>query len=148
MSLQYIYFRQNAFTETGDDGAALAVDARDANSLRSRVGSTLRREYHWGNATVIPQLTGGWAHEYLDDDPLEAQFVGGVTPFSIDRGGVFRDAGFFDASLTVQRGQRASVFCATTASIPAAAISVPSTPDWRFGSDRRRSPRARCASLA
>jgi uncharacterized protein with beta-barrel porin domain len=110
VSLQYIYFRQNAFTETGDDGAALAVDARDANSLRSRVGSTLRREYHWGNATVIPQLTGGWAHEYLDDDPLEAQFTGGVTPFSIDRGGVFRDAGFFDASLTVQRGQRASVF--------------------------------------
>ncbi len=110
VSMQYIYLRQNSFTETGDAETTLAVDARDANSLRSRVGSVLRREYQWGSTKIIPEIVGGWAHEYLADDPLEAQFVGGVSPFSIDRGGVFRDAGFFSVNLTVQRRERASVF--------------------------------------
>ena len=49
----------------------------------------------------MPEAFAGWAHEYLDNDPLEARLIGGVTPFSIDRGGIFRDAGYFGASLTV-----------------------------------------------
>ncbi len=110
VSLQYIYYRQDDFVEAGADGATLAVAPRNANSLRSRVGGQLRREYRWGSARITSELLAGWAHEYLADDPLEAQFVGGVSPFSIDRGGVFRDAGFYGLNLTLQRRERAVLF--------------------------------------
>jgi len=68
------------------------------------------RTIQWGNTTLIPQVYGGWAHEYLLDDSLVAQFVGGETPFSIDRGGVFRDAGIVSAGLTAVRNKHTSLF--------------------------------------
>jgi len=53
---------------------------------------------------------GGWAHEYLANDNLVASFLGGVTPFSTDRGGIFRDSGYFGATLTLMPRDHASLF--------------------------------------
>ena len=109
-SLQYIYYRQNYFTETGSDGANLTVDPRNANSLRSRVGGQLSSMVHQGRVKVVHEVFAGWAHEYLGNDPLVAQFVGGVTPFSTDRGGLFRDAGYYGIGLTAIPHDRTSLF--------------------------------------
>ncbi len=110
VSLQYIYYRQYGFSETGVDLADLLVDPRDANSLRSRVGGQLSSAVVWGNVKVLREVFAGWAHEYLGNDPLVARFVGGVTPFSIDDGGLFRDAGYFGASLSAIPNPRTLVF--------------------------------------
>lgn len=110
VSLQYIYYRQNDFAETGAEGENLAIDPRDAHSLRSRVGGQLIRVYHYGKGKIVPEVFAGWAHEYLANDPLEARFLGGVTPFSVDRGGIFRDAAYFGATLTVKPREHASLF--------------------------------------
>jgi outer membrane autotransporter protein len=110
LSMQYIYYRQNGFTESDGDNVALAVDPLDAQSLRSRVGGQLARTYQWGCAKIVPEVFAGWAHEYLQNDVLEARFVGGVTPFSTDRGGIFRDAGYYGASLTTLPRKHASLF--------------------------------------
>jgi uncharacterized protein with beta-barrel porin domain len=110
VSLQYIYYRQNPFTESGADVADLVVSPMDAHSLRSRVGAQLARTCLWGNTKIIPDVFAGWAHEYLENDPLEARLIGGITPFSIDRGGVFRDAGYFGAGLTVAPCNHVSLF--------------------------------------
>jgi uncharacterized protein with beta-barrel porin domain len=110
LSLQYIDYRENDFNETGANGANLAVDPRDANSLRSRVGCQANRVYCWGRAKIVPEVFAGWAHEYLANDPLEARFLGGVTPFSIDRGGIFRDAAYFGATLNLIPRDHAALF--------------------------------------
>ena len=110
VSLQYIAYRQDGFEESGGDGAGLLVDPRNANSLRSRVGGQVRRVYRRGAAKIVPELFAGWAHEYLANDPLEARFLGGVTPFSIDRGGIFRDAGYFGANVTLLPREHAALF--------------------------------------
>jgi outer membrane autotransporter protein len=110
VSLQYIYYRQNAFTEINADVANLVVDPTDVHSLRSRVGAQLTRVGQWGCVKIVPEAFAGWAHEYLENDPLEAQLIGGVTPFWINRGGIFRDAGYFGAGLTVLPGNHCSLF--------------------------------------
>ena len=110
VSLQYIAYRQDGFTESGGDGANLAVDPRNANSLRSRVGGQLTWVSRWGCAKIMPELFAGWAHEYLANDPLEARFLGGVTPFSTDRGGVFRDAGYMGVTVTLLPREHAALF--------------------------------------
>jgi uncharacterized protein with beta-barrel porin domain len=68
------------------------------------------RVQQWGSTKIVPEVFGGWAHEYLATQPLEAQFIGGLTPFSIDRGGIFRDAGYYGAIVTLVPSDRASIF--------------------------------------
>ena len=110
VSLQYIYYRQNDIAESGADGADLSVAPLDAHSLRSRVGGQLQRACQWGKTKIVPQFYVGWAHEYLENDLLEARFLGGVTPFTIDRGGIFRDAGYYGVGLTALPRDHVSVF--------------------------------------
>ncbi len=109
-SLQYIYYRQNYFTETGADEVDYVVDPRNANSLRSRFGGQLSSTVQRGGVKVVREVFAGWAHEYLGNDPLVARFVGGVTPFSTDRGGLFRDAGYYGIGLTAIPSGRTSLF--------------------------------------
>lgn len=109
-SLQYIAYRQDGFTETNADGANLVVDPKTLYSLRSRFGGELSRVVRRDRVTIVPQVFGGWAHEYLQNDALEARFVGGVTPFSTDRGGIFRDAGYYGVGVAVLPNNRLSLF--------------------------------------
>ncbi len=101
---------RTTFSESGADGADLSVAPLDAHSLRSRVGGQLQRVCQWGETKIVPQFYAGWAHEYLENDLLEARFLGGVTPFTIDRGGIFRDAGYYGVGLTALPRDHASVF--------------------------------------
>lgn len=109
-SMQYIFYRQNGFDESGVDGANLLVDQRDASAMRTRLGSQLSLVHQLRRAKVVPEVFGGWAHEFLGNDPLEARFLGGITPFSIDRGGIFRDSVYYGAGLTALPSDRASIF--------------------------------------
>lgn len=110
VSLQYITYRQDGFAERDADGAALQMNPLDANSLRSRVGGQFLQTCQWRSVKVVPQVFAGWAHEYLQNDVLEARFVGGVTPFLTDRGGIFRDAGYYGLSLTALPRDHTSLF--------------------------------------
>jgi uncharacterized protein with beta-barrel porin domain len=110
-SLQWIGYRQKGFTESGADGANLVVDPLDAQSLRSRLGGQVMRVYCWHDAKIVPEVFCGWAHECLANDNLEARFLGGVAPFSTDRGGIFRDSGYYGITLTaIPARDRASFF--------------------------------------
>jgi outer membrane autotransporter protein len=99
-SLQYIFYRQVGFDETGDGGFGLALADNDAQSLRSEMGVRLARKLFWAKTKIVPELFGGWAHEYLADNDLLARFAGGTTYFATGPGGVFRDTGYFGGSLT------------------------------------------------
>lgn len=109
-SLQYIAYRQDGFEETGAEGADLAVDPLDAYSLRSRVGGQFTRTLQVRQTRMLLEAFGGWAHEYLENDVLEARFVGGVSPFWTDRGGIFRDSGYYGLGLTALPSRHVSLF--------------------------------------
>lgn len=70
-AMQYIYLRQNSFSETGGGIANLDVDGVDAESLRSILGFRLDREVRTGRgAVLVPQIRTGWLHEFLDTDTV------------------------------------------------------------------------------
>jgi uncharacterized protein YhjY with autotransporter beta-barrel domain len=110
VSLQYIYYRGNEFTESGVAASALTVLPQDANSLRSRLGVHLSRNVVVGQWLLTPEAFGGWAHEFLANDPLDARFALGVASFATDPGGIFRDAGYFGCGAALSHGPRATIF--------------------------------------
>jgi outer membrane autotransporter protein len=84
IALQYMYLRQNAFTETdGVAGANLDVGGIDANSLRSMLGA---RYQHCLTAGLIGELRAAWWHEFLDTNTLVNASFSGVSgsAFTVD----------------------------------------------------------------
>ncbi|WP_372715980.1 autotransporter domain-containing protein [Novipirellula sp.] len=77
--LQYVYARQNAFTETGAGAMNLAMSGVDTHSLRSNLGSRLQWQ-SWTSRrgwAITPEVRGSWMHEFLDTTSVvNAQFAG------------------------------------------------------------------------
>jgi outer membrane autotransporter protein len=63
-SLTYSYLHQNAYTETGGDGAALSVGAAHMTSVDSDLGVKIERELSTSYGELIPELRLAWRHEY------------------------------------------------------------------------------------
>jgi outer membrane autotransporter protein len=105
VALQYIYLRQNAFTEAGADSVDLAGGGATANSLRSMLGA--RWQYAIVNRNghrTLPELHAMWMHEYLDSNTsVSAQFSPtpiGSSAFSIQGLDFGRDWAVLGANLT------------------------------------------------
>jgi uncharacterized protein with beta-barrel porin domain len=110
ISLQYIFYHQNDFTETGGNGTDLALLNNDSNSLRSKMGMQFYRIWQFHSVRFVPDYSVGWAHEYLGDDSIRARFAGGTTIFDTDPAGVFRDSLYFGAGLAFLPNERTSLF--------------------------------------
>ncbi|PXW25368.1 autotransporter domain-containing protein [Paraburkholderia caballeronis] len=67
VSLAYSYLHQNAYTESGGNGAALAVDASHSTSVRSNAGVKLEKGFTSRYGDIIPYLKVQWTHEYDHD---------------------------------------------------------------------------------
>ena len=78
VGLQYIYLRQNAFTEGGADSLNLAVDGSDTNALRGLLGTRVAQIYRTRRAGhLLPEVRAIWLHEFLDPETsLNARFAG------------------------------------------------------------------------
>jgi outer membrane autotransporter protein len=63
-SLTYSYQHENAYTESGGNGAALAVDAAHSTSVRSALGAKLERGFETKYGMIVPDLQVKWIHEY------------------------------------------------------------------------------------
>ena len=88
VGLQYIFVRQDAFTETGGTNTALdlAGSADTTNSLRSMLGARMQWAFtnHAGRRT-LPEIHAMWVHEFLDTSSGLTQTmvpIGG-TPFIV-----------------------------------------------------------------
>ncbi|MGE3641918.1 MAG: autotransporter domain-containing protein, partial [Pirellulales bacterium] len=93
--LQYIYVRQNGFTETGAAAANLAVPGINTHSLRSVLGSRLfSQQAEWRDRCFAPQFRALWLHEFLQTETSFSTFfsqIGGGNTFAIDGLGMGRD---------------------------------------------------------
>ncbi|MEP1643048.1 autotransporter domain-containing protein [Rhodopirellula bahusiensis] len=91
--LQYVYARQNAFTETGAGAMNLAMSGVDTHSLRSNLGTRLQWQSWMSRRgwAITPEIRGSWMHEFLDTTSIvNAQFAGvggaGFTANGLDLG--------------------------------------------------------------
>jgi outer membrane autotransporter protein len=62
--LTYSRLHQNAFTETGGNGAALSVGATNGTSVRSSLGVKLEKSVATAYGELVPSLRLQWTHEY------------------------------------------------------------------------------------
>jgi outer membrane autotransporter protein len=112
VALQYLYLRQNGFTETGAGAANLAVSGIDTHSLRIIPGVRLRRFFATPGGSLTPEFRALWMHEFLDAASLvTTRFAAtpgaGFTVRGADSG---RDWALLGAGLNWQANQRLSLY--------------------------------------
>lgn len=79
-SLTYSYLHQSAYTETGGNGAALAVGNSHASSLRSALGARLEKAVSTRYGDVVPFAQLQWIHEFVNSQAVTgASYAGDVT---------------------------------------------------------------------
>jgi len=100
-SLLYSHFEYESYTESGSFGMPLSIPRRDADSLRSRLGVNLSYRLPEMNFRPVPYLYLGWEHEFLSDDPIQASFAAGGSPFSVDLGSRETDAFFIGGGVNL-----------------------------------------------
>ncbi|WP_076592114.1 autotransporter outer membrane beta-barrel domain-containing protein [Herminiimonas arsenitoxidans] len=64
LGLTYSRLNQDAYTESGGNGAALAVGSTSVNSLQSDLGVKFERELTTSYGNLIPSLKLAWRHEF------------------------------------------------------------------------------------
>lgn len=105
--LSYSHLRQNGYTETGGNGAALNVSATSSSSLKSEVGAKLERSFDSSYGKLVPSIQLGWRHEFHDNaQQMTASYVNdtsGSTSFTTTGASTVRDTGVVALALTLMR---------------------------------------------
>ena len=109
--VQYTHLTVNHFDETGSVGD-LSVQEDQSDSLRSRLGASLRYAICTQTMCLTPHLSAAWQHEFMD------QSRGITSAFSDFGGGSFivrtpttsQDSALVDAGLDAQINKNVTVF--------------------------------------
>ena len=103
---------QDSFDETGAGAVSLAVDDRTENSLRTHLSLGASKLFKLSESvTFLPEVSAGWAHEYLDDDRgLTARFIGQAPSFKVTGDDPSRDTLLIGGRLTLFLDDRLSIF--------------------------------------
>jgi outer membrane autotransporter protein len=109
-SLLYSHFEYEGYTEGGNLGMPLSIPRRDSDSLRSRLGLNLSYRFPEMKFRPIPYFYLGWEHEFLSDDPLQASFAAGGSPFTVDLGSRATDAFFIGGGVNLLVNENLSAF--------------------------------------
>jgi outer membrane autotransporter protein len=109
--LQYTHLTVNGYTEQNSD-ASLAVDEDQSDSLRSRLGGTVRFDCRECGVTFSPHLTATWQHEFMDQSrgltSSFTQFSGGS--FDVRTQGASQDSALIDIGLDAKVDDSITVF--------------------------------------
>ena len=109
LGVRYSYFERDDFRESGV--AALAFDELEQQTLHSRVGVQLSTRIDAGPVVIVPEVSAGWEHEFLQDDAdVVTRFAAGSDRFSADTSSVEEDTFYAGAGLSLLIGDRASAF--------------------------------------
>lgn len=65
VGLRYSYLHQNAYAESGGNGAALSVGGAHGQSATTRLGLTVSKLFSFGRNDVAPSLDVSWRHELV-----------------------------------------------------------------------------------
>jgi uncharacterized protein YhjY with autotransporter beta-barrel domain len=109
--LQYVHLTMNSYSESGSD-AALSVNEDQSDSLRSRLGGSVRYAFTGGGVKFTPHLEATWQHEFLSQNRgLTSQFSDfGGGSFTVRTPGTSDDSALVDLGLDAQVNQTTTVF--------------------------------------
>ncbi|MNX57017.1 Outer membrane protein B precursor [compost metagenome] len=111
--LTYSILRQDSYTETGGNGAALHVDANDTHSLKGDLGAKLDRSFATSYGSVVPSAQLTWRHEYHDTRLQSvanyAADTAGATSFASPGAKPIDDTGVLELGVTLMRSQNLSL---------------------------------------
>ncbi len=110
ISAQYTCYRNESFREGGAGAAGLNVDASTQESLLSRFGIRLYTVTMVDTMKIAPEVFVGYAHEFMDEENIEARFVGGTTKFSTDVDSNRDDSVYYGAGLSGLLSDSTSAF--------------------------------------
>lgn len=117
--LEYVYTKQNSFTETGAGAANLSFNDEDVNSLRTSIGAQASSKFTLGNGmTITPEGRAAFIYDAMTVRPdIDAAFVGAGSTFNVrgvdpGRAGVQGGAG-----VTLDLREDLSVFADYTATV-------------------------------
>lgn len=112
-SLTYSYLKQDAYTESGGNGAALSVDSSHTTSVSSDIGAKFEKEFVTSAGNLVPEIRLAWRHEY-DNTRVRttANFAGdptGASSFTTLGASPVKDSALFSLGLTLLKANDLSV---------------------------------------
>ncbi|MFG0250712.1 MAG: autotransporter outer membrane beta-barrel domain-containing protein [Phycisphaeraceae bacterium JB051] len=106
-SLQYTYYNRAGYSQSA---SGFDIDSQDINTLHSRLGVKLDGQIKAMNMTLLPEVSLGWEHEFMqDDDPVDA-YSGGNFAFSSKTITPDQNSVYFGAGVTALVKDNCSVF--------------------------------------
>jgi len=132
-AVYYTVYHRPGFNESGAGGANLSVERETSQSLRSDLELSVTKVFECGSAKIMPEVYGGWRHEYCGHDSLSARFRQGVTGFSIDNDTI-RDKAYFGLGVSVLLREDLSLYVQYEGSVSPSdtANSIAVGAGWRF----------------
>lgn len=82
-SLDYLYYYQGSFSESGAGPASLHVDSNANDALNVSLGARLTHIIALGDTTVIPEYAAGYRYAVLNEHQTTARLVGSPTSFTV-----------------------------------------------------------------
>ena len=126
-SLTYAYFRQNGYTESGGNGAALKVDAAHVTSIQSDLGAKIERAFTSPYGVLVPGVQVAWRHEYNHQrTSIAAQFAADPireTRFTTRSATPVSDTAVLTAGLTLLRANDLSMTAQYTVRVGSGYVS-------------------------
>ncbi|WP_102662362.1 autotransporter domain-containing protein [Herbaspirillum sp. BH-1] len=111
--LTYSKLRQNGYTESGGNGAALTVQAATTTSLKSDLGAKLERKLDTSYGELTPYVQMRWRHEFQDSRlNTAASFAAdpsGSTSFTTVGATPVRNTGIMVLGATLARSKNLSL---------------------------------------
>jgi outer membrane autotransporter protein len=111
--LTYSHLRQNGYSETGGNGAALNVSGANSSSLKSELGAKLERTYASSYGEIVPSVQLGWRHEFhTNAQQLTASYISdttGSTSFTTLGASGISNTGVMALALTLVRSANLTV---------------------------------------
>ncbi|MNR90977.1 Outer membrane protein B precursor [compost metagenome] len=111
--LTYSSLRQDGYTETGGNGAALSVGSSDTHSVKSDLGVKLERAYKTEQGVLKPSVQLLWRHEYSDTRLQSvanfAADTSGATSFITQGAKPVKDTGVLSLGATLLRSNNLSL---------------------------------------
>jgi autotransporter-associated beta strand protein len=106
VSVRYSTFDFDGYTETGAGVQNMVIGDRSQDSLQTRVAVTLSRRFTGNRLSFVPEVSLGWEHEFEDYENVDAAFVVGGSPFSVDAGSPVKDALYLGLGATLLLDER------------------------------------------
>ena len=111
--LTYSTLRQDSYTESGGNGAALHLDSSNSTSLKSDLGAKLERSFATSYGSVVPSAQLTWRHEYHDNGLQSvanyAADTSGATSFTSAGAKPVADTGVLTLGVTLLHSENLSL---------------------------------------